>query len=164
MKKISDLYRLLSSTRAKMIKDGWDEFGDDREEPCFDSLCFVAIRSIRRCNLSHLTPKAADQITMFVTHLMAFDRRSKEKTNDGVVAEKDKLNAYFCVSSLITCAFMLSTGGVWRGVDEEMEEGFENGDSALHDWVDEAGYFWDMSLDVRLGDIVQAQQAASRSK
>lgn len=164
MKKISDLYRLLSSTRAKMIDDGWDQFDDDREEYCLESVCFVAIQSIRRCDLSHLTPKAADQIAMFVKHLMAFDRQREAKTNDGVVTEQDKLNAYFCASSLCTCAYMLSTGGVWRGVDEEMDDGFESGDSALYDFVDDSGYFWELSIDVELADIVRAQEAGPRSK
>ena len=100
MKKSNDLYRLMSNTCDAMIRDGWDQFDADREEPSFESVCFVAVRSIWRYDLSSLPPKAAGQISMFVKYLMAFDRRRKAQVNDGAVAEQDQLNAYFCASSL----------------------------------------------------------------
>lgn len=142
-----------------MIKGGWDQLDEDREEPCFESVCFVAVRSIQRYDLSHLTPKAAGQIAMFVKYLMAFDRRRKAKANKGDEAQQDELNAYFCASSLYMCASVLSTGGVWRGVDEEMQDGHGTGDSALDEWTRDSYYFYDTAEDVGLGDIVRAQEA-----
>lgn len=164
MKKSDDLHRLMWDTCQAMIKDGWDQFDADREEASFESVCFVAINSISRYELAHLSPKAAGQISMFVKYLMAFDRRRKAKANDGAVAERDQLNAYFCASSLYTCAMVLSNGGIWLGVDEEVHDGRGSGDSALDDWITDSYYFYEMAEDVGLSDIVRAQGAAPLSK
>lgn len=145
MKKIDDLHRLLSSTRKAMIKDGWDKFDADCEDPNLEAVCFVAICSLSSYELSLLSEKAAGQIALFARHITAFDRRRKAIANDGVVTEQDELNAFFCASSLYTCATVLSNGGIWRGVDEEMQDGCGAGDSALDDWITDSYYFYEMA-------------------
>ena len=54
---------------------------------------------------------------------------------------------------------LLSNGGIWRGVDKEMQDGRGTGDSALDDWTMDSYHFYEMAENVGLSDIVRAQEA-----
>ncbi|QUS40706.1 hypothetical protein RPMA_19115 [Tardiphaga alba] len=144
----------LRSSRRAMLALGWGDLDEDRDEPNFGSVCFVAVDALLRVEIERLSAKAVSQITTFVDYLMKAIVGRFE--GPAPLSDPKDPKAYLCSASLFTCAAVLSTGGVWNGIYDEMSDGRYPMDGLLIDWNEDSLYFWWVIGDVTLDDIKTA--------
>jgi hypothetical protein len=166
MHRIEKLKTVVMATRQAMRELGWDRLDFDRDEPSFESVCYVATDALSRHELAHLSIKGACQVSLFVEYLSKFVSRRKADTGGGSVPERDKLRAYFCATELFNSMLSLSAGGNWHGVGEDMWDGRGSPDDALHEWMHDSVYFAEEAAeaDVGLDEIVCALRPKAIAK
>jgi len=152
MRRDNGLRAKLLSARRAMLALEWGDLDQEGEEPNFGSVCFVAVDGLLRSDLDRLSPNAVTQIATFVDYLMKF---VVGRFVDGPAPLQDPKDpkANLCSASLFTCAAVLSTGGLWTGIYDDMCDGPYPMDDVLIHWNEDSLYFWWVIGDVTLDDI-----------